>query len=297
MLTNKMTIVQREKLTGWMFVLPFVLGFVLFFLIPLVQTIIYSFSKIDVVSSGIRITSVGNANFRRALFEDPDFGPIFIDSCRTTIIDCVGIVVFSLIVSNLLNGKFKGRTIARAIMFLPVVIASGVVYRAQYNELSAVINSYFNNNDITLFNNTTDFLSSAMRVSQGLLNYVLSVVERVYAIIRSSGVQILLYLAGLQTISSAFYEASSLEGATGWENFWKITLPMISPYIMVNIVYTIVDQTGNFGNSIIVFLYNQTMKAHDYGFGAAVGWIYMIFVALFISIVLFVVSKFVFYHD
>ena len=243
------------------------------------------------------MTGVGWGNFRNALLENADFIPLFVSTAKESIINSAGIVIFSLIVANLLNTRFHGRTLVRTIMFLPVVITAGVIYRSQNNLLSDVITNYMNSGDTAFFDTVTAFLSSAMKVNENLFSYVLTMVENVSKIIRSSGVQILFYLAGLQTISPSLYEASTVEGATAWENFWKITLPMLSPYILVNIVYTIVDQTGNFGNGVISFLYRVTVQSHNYGFGSAIGWLYMIFIAVFLAVVLGIVSRFVFYYD
>lgn len=294
---RRLSYARRESLTGWLFILPFVVGFLLFFSIPLLQTIRYSFYKIEVAPSGIITNPIGWGNFKNALFENADFVPIFVDTVKDVAVSCVGIIIFSLIVANLLNSRFRGRTLARTILFLPVVITAGVVYRSQNNLLSDVLETYMSQGSMAIFDSTTTFLSSAMQVGEGLFDYVLNLVENVSKIIRSSGVQILLYLAGLQTISPSLYEASTVEGATPWESFWKITLPMLSPYILVNIVYTIVDQTGNFGNEVISFLYRITVQSHNYGLGSAVGWIYMLFIAVFLAVVLGIVSRFVFYYD
>ena len=130
-----------------------------------------------------------------------------------------------------------------------------------------------------------------------MFSFVSNLVGKIYTITMSSGVQILIFLAGLQGISPSLYEASSIEGATSWENFWKITLPMISPVVLVNSVYTIVDQLGGASNAVIMDMYDTALKQNQFGFSSAMGLIYFSLIFIVVGFVIFIMSKFVYYED
>ena len=283
---------RLDALAGYMFILPFIAGFMLMFATPLIRSLIYSFSEVSISST----TYLGWFQYRKALFEDPNYIRILTETFVSMAYNITGVFILSFVIACILNAKFRGRTLVRAILFLPVIISSGTVLANQNNYLLDAIQARINY-QIVGFNQLLGYLMSAIDISSGILTFIVNLIYHIYMIIRVCGVQILLYLAGLQTISPSLYEASSLEGATAWVNFWKITLPMTSPYLLVCWLYTVVDQAGNAGNYTLMNIINETMIHRNYGLGSAKGWIYMICVAVFLSVTCYIISRTVFYYD
>lgn len=289
----------RDGMTGFLFTLPFVIGFVLFIFSPLIMYFVMSFSKLALNDAGAMVFhSMGWKNYINVLFEQPNFLKKLTASLGDFAIRCPAIIFFSLFVAIILNQRFRGRAVMRAVFFLPVLVCSGAALMFSSDALS---NEYFSmlssDSDGTV--NLAQYVISVLGGTQDspILDIVSTLMDKIYDITCASGVQILIYLAGLQSISPQLYEASSVEGCTGWESFWKITLPMISPMILVNAVYTVIDVLGNPTNAIINTLYSLAMQNGNYGLSAAMGLIYFSIIFVILGIVFFVVNKFVFYEE
>ena len=137
-----------------------------------------------------------------------------------------------------------------------------------------------------------------MAVGTELVNYVVDVVNNIFNIVNRSGVQMLIFLAGLQSISPAIYESCTMDGATGWETFWKITFPMISPMILVNTIYTVIDSFTSKSNEVMTYInriYQGTTKDARV-LSSAMSWVYFLVVLLLIAAVTGIISMFVFYQ-
>jgi len=303
-LNNKksLSLAQRQARNGIFFSLPLIIGFVLFILAPIVHSVIYSFSEIKSSDTGMAVNFVGFANYHRALFVDPDFVKSVYGSVTQMLLDFPLIIFYSFFIASILNQKFKGRAIARTLFFLPVIITSGVILTLQNDPiLGAAANMVKGGNSdgtdtiqlTKLFTENIEIL----KLSPSLITYITSGVDKIYQITTQSGVQILIFLAGLQTISPSLFEASSIEGATSWENFWKITFPMISPLILVNSVYTIIDSMSGLNNSVISNLFKVAFKDTEYGYSAAMSWIYFSVIFIALGIVIYFVSRKVYYEN
>ena len=146
------------------------------------------------------------------------------------------------------------------------------------------------------YQDIADFLLNT-NLSASLVNFIISAIANLRNIINASGVQILVFIAGLQTIPRQLYEASSIEGATGWENFWKITFPMVSPVILVNTIYTIVDSFVRSDNQLINFINTKAQAPITMGYASALSWIYFLIIGVIIALVLLLISKKVVYQD
>ena len=294
---------QKRVRWGYIFALPFAIGFVLFFLFPLILYIILGFSRLSLTNQGMQLNLVGLENFNQVLFVRTGYLEEVLKSLGELLVTSPAIVLYSFFVATLLNQKFRGRGLARAIFFLPVIMASGIAGVSNNDSLmghaihalSGDVSLAGDGSSASMVKGLMDLLGTSF--SPQLFSFVSGLVGKIYTITMSSGVQILIFLAGLQSISPSLYEASSIEGATGWENFWKITLPMISPVVLVNSVYTIVDQLGGSGNAVIVEMYNTAMKNNQFGYSSAMGLIYFSLIFLIVGIVIFVMSRFVYYED
>lgn len=281
---------QRRALSGFLFCLPFVLGFLLLFLAPMLQSIQYAFSSMKLGLEGIELEFVGLKNFKTALFADPEYLRTIVESVRDMVLEVPVILVFSLFVSLLLNQKFRGRTLARAIFFLPVIVVSGIILEILSTDyLSTAIMS--GQETIGAFRGVGSYdILTGMGMPRKLIDWMIPVVYDIFNLVWSSGVQILLFLAGLQTVPASMYECARLEGATAWESFWKITFPLISPMLLMNLVYSVVDYFTTSANPVIRMINQQTSNM-KFEYAAGLSWMYLAVVLALLGVVYGLVNK------
>ena len=297
---------KRKARAGWFFVLPFLIGFVLLYLPIIVESIIYSFQRIHTIQGGGFYTEwVGWANYQEALFVDPDFVETLLKGLQSMAFDIPMIILFSLFMAVLLNQKMVGRAVFRAIFFIPVILSTGLMEGIEAsNILSEYMESAEGIEDGSGQSSAADIVSAIdvqrlfanMKVGQGLVEYVTVAINNIYDIVNRSGVQLLIFLAGLQSISPAIYESCQIDGATSWETFWKITFPMISPMILVNAVYTIIDSFTTQSNEVMVFISGVYEQADGNVISAAMSWIYFLIIILITAVIAGVVSGYTFYQ-
>lgn len=291
------TYAEKKAIWGFFYVLPWLLGFLFFFFVPLLSSIRYSFSSIAANTSGITINYIGLQNYIEALTINTSFNRTLTESILTIVVNVPLIVIFSLFLAVLLNQKFIGRTAARAIFFLPVILASGVILNLESNSLVQAINDAGSGAKAVgaLRSFELEEMMLQAGVNEWIVNYLTSSVNRIYQIVSQSGVQILIFLAGIQTISPQLYEASKMEGATGYEAFWKITFPMVSPLILVNVIYTIVDAVSV--NGMTNLIRDTGFSSFNFGLSSAMAMIYFVVVSIILLISTYLISKRVFYYD
>lgn len=286
---------KKKSLVGFFFIVPWIVGTAIFFLVPLVQSVLYSFGKIQLVDNGYELQMVGLANFRTIFNDDPYFFPLVVDEFKNMIINTPIIVIFSLFIALLLKQDFRGRTFVRGVFFLPVIIANGVIITIINGDVfTDVIMSDAGSSQLF----RSEFFSSLMLesgISQDIVNGLTGIIDNMFELIWKTGVQILIFLAGLQTISTAMYEAAKIEGASGWELFWRVTFPMISPMILLNVIYTIIDSFTDYSNEVMKYIDTQTtgMKME---LGSAMAWLYFLAVLVLMGIVYAFVSRRVYYE-
>jgi ABC-type sugar transport system permease subunit len=298
----RLSLLGREAIAGLAFALPFLIGFFGLFLPMIVKSVSYSFSNMTVESTGYVLTRAAKNGFEhyiRALTIDPDFNRMLLQAIIDMFTKVPLVLIFSFFMANLLNQKFHGRAVARSILFLPVILTSGVVLGLESSDLlvTTLSPAEMSGTDFSTIINVSGFLLKYTDLPDSAITFLASAVNGIYSIIIASGVQILIFLAGLQSISPSLYEASSMEGATAWENFWKITFPMISPLILVNSVYTIIDSFTSETNEIMKDIKNTIFGEVKYGLGSAMAWIYFICIGVILLIVGSIISKHVFYND
>ncbi|MCK6073878.1 carbohydrate ABC transporter permease [Paenibacillus silvae] len=296
---KKLSLEQKNRYYGLYFILPWFLGFLFLFMVPLISSFRYSLSNLQVSNEGFSLEFIGLANFREALFSHESYVRMLTESVLNIVVNTPLIIIFSLFFAVILNQKFHGRVLARAIFFLPVILASGIIASIENGDLmQSVVRSandmtggglsVMKNLDLTIM-----LLESGM--SPILVEYLTGAVSRIYEIVSQSGVQILIFLAGLQSISPSLYEAAKIEGSTGYEAFWKITFPMLSPLILTNLVYTIVDSFIRDQTSRLVV--DTAFKSFNFGLSAAMSWIYFAVIALILWVTTAIVSRKVFYQN
>ncbi len=291
---RKMSYQRKKAWTGFWFISPWLLGFIFLFARPMCHSLVYSFHKLQIRPSGLEMTFIGLDNYRRAFLQDPQFVRQLTESITGMLYQVPIIVIFSLFIAYVINQDFFGRTLVRAIFFLPVIIASGVVMDilrgdalAQALLTGQKASSLF---EVTALQNI--LLESGL--PQEIVSLFLRVVNDIFELSWKSGIQILVFLAGLQTIPRSLYEAAAVEGATGWESFWKITFPMISPMILLNLIYTIIDNFTDYSNTLMVTIARLAADL-QIAYSSTLAWIYFIIVFCIIGVTYKIVDKRVFY--
>ena len=295
---------RRKARAGWFFVMPFIIGFIVVYLPIVFRSLQFSFSAMDrIQGGGYNLVWIGFENYNNALFVDPQYLQMLISGLKDLAFDIPAIVIFSLFMAVLLNQKMAGRGAFRAILFIPVILSTGIMQSIeatnQIGELGeAGIESGSGVNTTQEIVSAMDIqvLFANMKVGTELVEYVTAMINDIYDIVNRSGVQMLIFLAGLQSISPAIYESCSIDGATAWETFWKITLPMISPMILVNAVYTIIDAFTGKNNAMMDFIQNAMANSNGETLGAAMAWMYFFVVILILVAVAGIMSAFVFYQ-
>ena len=296
---KKKTLAQKNAIAGYLFILPFIIGFIAFLGYPLIESIQMSLSEVTVGNGGFSMRFIGINNFKKAFTVDPEFNRFLTESISSMLYKVPATLVFSFFVALLLNQEFKGRGFVRAIFFLPVILSSGVIVGLEYNNtllqgMEDVVKESGGNSSITA---TLQTILDTGGMGSKFFGYVFDILDSVYDIAIAAGIQIIIFLSGLQTISTSMYEAAKIEGCTAWESFWKITFPMVSSLILVNIVYSIIDFLIRTDNEVMEKI-NKTMSMQmDYGFSSAMAWSYFLCVRGIIAVVSLILSKKVYYYE
>ena len=283
-----MTFAARRAIAGRLFLLPWIIGFVYFFLVPFIQGIVYTLNKLSFTANGVVLDFVGFANYKK-LISDLDFLKVLANALAEMFPRVIIIVFFSLFVALILRGEYRGRTLARAVFFLPVIISSGVVITVlQENVMGTNLSG---KESAYLFQAASfETLLSGIGLSDQMLAAFTDIINRLFDLSWKSGVQILLLLAAVNNIPRSHYEAAVIEGATEWEKFWKITFPMMAPTLLVAIIYTIIDGFTDYGNKVMQML-NSFYSKGDYEYSATIGVIYFVCVLLVIGLVELIASR------
>lgn len=293
-------LLKRKAISGYLFILPFILGFLIFMVRPFFQSLYMSFSNVEVSAQGIKSVFAGLVNYRRAFTVDTEFNRLLTEQLGKMMVNSIATMVFSFFVALILNQKFKGRALVRAVFFLPVIISSGVILGVEYD------NALLSSLQSTIENSTGSGASITGAIENILVTagigtkafeLVFEVVDGIYDVAIASGIQIIIFLSGLQTISESMYEAADIKGCTKWESMWKITFPMISSLLLVNWIYTIVDFCMRSDNEVMEKISDTMIVKLDYGFASAMAWVYFAIVIVIIGVSSLIISKGVYYYD
>lgn len=290
---------RRKMLYGYGFLAIWIIGTIYFFLKPLIVSFWYSFNKTGVTLGKMETTFIGLQNYIDAFTKDTDYVNALLEVLKNTLWKTPIIIIFSIFIAVILNQKFRGRTFARAVFFLPVIIATGPVMSIINGDMDS--SGYAGGADqfSTMFE--TDMAGALLRflgvynISDTVTEVISLITSDIFNLVWNSGIQIIIFLAALQNIPFSAKEAAQIEGATSWEFFWKITLPYISPMIVANLIYTIVDSFIDPQNGVMALVLAQA-SGWNHGFSAAMAWAYFLIVILALVIVLPIVNKFVYYE-
>ena len=315
----KLSLTKRKALSGWLLVLPFVIGLIAVYGPILINSIRAVFATVRTIKGGIEYTFVGLDNikwvFNLGEFEktgDTEFLYTLVTGFKDLLIQVPSIIIFSLFMAIILNQKMIGRTAFRAIFFLPVILSIGIIDSIDTQAAISISSITGGMNDGTeALEETNSFISMMdlnvllqnVQIGGGFFKIAQDLVNSIFDVVSRSGVQMLIFLSGLQSISPAIYESCQIDGASAWETFWKITLPMISPMILVNSIYTLIDAFTASNNKVISHIFKDISKTgsiplelSEESLKTTEMWIYVIFISILVVIVSLLMKAFVFYQ-
>ena len=297
-----LTLEGRNAAAGYLFLLPFLIGFLAFLFFPILESLRMVFSEVnmDVGKHQFTMDFVGLENLYRVLRVDPEFQRLLTEEIGRMLLIVPAVIIFSLFVALILNQEFRARGAVRAIFFLPVILSSGVMIGLETNNtlLSSMAEIIKEGN---LMKSSVTRVLEDILVTEGaasdFMGYIFRIINQVYDIAMASGIQIIIFLSALQTIPASVFEAAKIEGATGWECFWKITFPMVSSLILVNIVYSVVDYFMRTDNRVMEKINVTLMRRMEFGFSTAMAWIYFLAVIIIIGIAVKLISRKAYYYE
>lgn len=297
---NKLAGLQKRKaVSGYLFISPFLIGFLVFMLKPLAQSLYMSFCTVELGAANFQYIFKKFSNYTYSFTIDPEFNRLLVEEISRMMVYSIAIIVFSFFVALILNQKFKGRALVRAIFFLPVILSSGVILGLESdNQLMAAladtIEASTSNISITV---ALENILRTAGVGTRAFEKVFEIIDNIYDVAIASGIQIIIFLSGLQTIPGSMYEAADIEGCTRWESLWKITFPMISSLFLVNWIYTVIDFCMRSDNEVIEKIQKVLVQQMEYGVASAMSWIYFVIVIAFIGVTSLIISRGVYYYD
>lgn len=301
---RKLTLSQKGMRNGYMFILPWLIGFIYFYVRSIILTAQFSFSELSMGAvGGYQLENVGFDNFIYAFREHGTFKQILTTSVGDMLLDLPLIIFFSLFMAILLNRQFKGRTVVRVIFFLPVILNSSAIASALELSMQMIAGGISAGSSEMAADTSSSGIDVGYYISlfkdlampEVILDYIVSAVSRINNIITASGVQIVIFLAALQSIPGSMYEVAKIEGATAYETFWKVTFPMAMPHIVTNVVYTLVD---NFAQSDVVTLaYDTAFTQFNYGLSSVFSLVSTLITCLILVLIVGFIQKRTFYYN
>lgn len=290
-MTKKRALTVRKDRFGYFFISPYIIGLIAFVLIPLVEAIRFSFSKLTVSVENYQLENVGFENYNYIFRVDPNFRKYLLSSFTGMLTSVPIVILFSFFVASVLTTRFKGRGIARTILFLPVIITAGAV--------DALLADDYMSDTVTnaVISGGGQIAKSVMAVfgnvgiPESVLEFISTAVNGIYDIVVLSAVPIVIFIAALNTISESIFEAAYVEGATNWEIFWKIKFPVSTPQILTCVVYCLIENLNNSSNVVISTIKSITYDQWEYGRGAAMSFSYMIIIFVILFVVYRLLSK------
>jgi ABC-type sugar transport system permease subunit len=290
---------KKKGLYGYGFIALWFVGALFFFIIPVIKSFYYSFNDVTPEQGYLAKSWAGIANYKYAFATDPNFRQYLVTVLQDTILSTPIILIFSLFVAIIINQEFRGRTFARAVFFLPVIIATGPVYAIITGDLDTSGNAS-GEQFTTMF--STDMVDQLLEfvgiygLNDNLTDFISDMTGDILNLVWKCGIQIIIFLSALQGIPASAKEAAGIEGATSWEFFWKITLPYVSPMILVNFIYTIIDSFVDTDNEVMARIL-EVQADWKYGRAAAMAWSYFVIVLVVVAIVSAIMNKFIYYDD
>lgn len=297
--TRRSSLLKKRGYYGYFFIFPLILGVLLIFIPNLFTTMQYSVSELELGNAGYTAHFVGFKEYYNAWKTDAYFVPYLVTTLKDLVVDVPVITIFSMFIAVLLSTQFRGRGIARLIFFIPVILSTGIISTV---ESSTDILNIVESGEQMVQSETTSLAAgvstmlASIQFPKAIMDIIESAITGIYNVVQSSGMQIFILLAGLQEIPASLYEAAEVEGCNKWEEFWKITFPMVGPQIRVSIIYTIVDITARSDSILVTYINRLAFRQDMFSLGTAMYMIYMVAVLFIVVVVLLVLNKFIKYN-
>ena len=288
-----LSIERKRAKMGYVFLSPLIFGVVFLFLPVIIKTIVFSFNNTVIENGRYYLEWVGFAYYKKLFLENPKFLRMTADSVWQMIVKVPTIVIFSLFIASVLNQKFRGRVFARAVFFLPVVLATGIVTKVANNfDVSSVLSSrsVLDSTNGSTFFDVSAFLIS-LNFSNKITSFVISAANGIYDIVNASGMQIFIFLACFQEIPESLYEAASVDGCSKWEAFWKITIPSVIRQIIVTAVYTIIDIFTQPGSVLFTYIHNVAFSQNQYSYATCMYLVYLLWLGIVLAAAFLILKK------
>lgn len=290
----RLTIEQRTALNGHLYVLPFYIGFIFFFLTPIIKSISYVFCNVSFDVTGVLTEFTGLENLKYIFNKDLDFKGNLVTSVTALLWKTPVILILSLLLAMIANINMPGKGVIRSVFFLPVILSSGVVLDTiREDDIAGLMmrGSVVSANGSVVSSNSLANMLEQAGLSISIVNLFINISNNIFDLLFNCGIPMLIFLSGLQGISPSLYEASSVEGATAWDNFWKITLPMIMPVALINLVYIIVDNFASSSNLVMQQVLSS-VELLKLGEASAMVWVFCVIIAVIFAVFFAIANKF-----
>ncbi len=284
-------ILELKSRYGYLFTMHWIIGIVIFFALPLIQSIIFSFSEIEVISGGIDINLIGLANYKQILLADAKYETWLTNSVTSYLYSLPLIILLSMSLALILNQKFRGRLFFRALYFLPVIISTGAVINLIFKTTSSDMSNIGVSDAYSANMISVDDIVKLLDIQGEVAKYITVTISKIFDLVWSCGIQIVLFLAGLQSVPQSFFEASRVEGATKWEEFWFITFPMLSRVTLLVTVFTMVELITSERTTLIKNVYSM-MRTGNYDETSAMMWFYFLICGGIMALIVFLYTRF-----
>lgn len=288
---------HKRALNGIGFITPWLIGFLLFFIIPVIHSLFMSFNELAFRDNRLIYTFVKLENFEYALTGDQNFIPYLSEGLWDLATNVPIILICSFFFALILKQEFHGNTFMKVIFFLPVILGNGVfaIYQSSLMQVQGMSVEMIQSESASMLGNFTsggvlEFLAKT-GLPKGFLEYLTIPIERIYDLMSKSGVQTFIFLSGLKAVPNSLYESAHVEGCSAWDSFWKITLPMVSPMIIVNTVYTIIDSFAAEDNTLLRYIYDIGFTNTKFGLSSAMAWIFFAILGVIVALVLWLINK------
>ena len=275
---------------GLIFLSPWIVGMLFFFLFPIIQSAYFSFADLSIGADGVSTEFIGLENFKNILYIDPDYINNLISGLQSIFVSLPFILVISLILALLLNNSFRGRLFFRSLYFLPVIIASGLVLELFLDAASGDATEVALSESVTFGMIDFSEVLEGLNLPSSIEQYLSVALSNLFMLVWQSGIQIILFIAGLQSIPDLLYEVARVEGTTKWEEFWFITLPMLLRTLLLVVIFTMVEIITSKTNDVITQSYNQFNNL-EFGRGSAMLWLYFLIAGVIIGLILLAYNK------
>lgn len=279
---------------AWVFLAPWLIGISVFFVWPMAQAVIYSFSRLTITANGFQLDWVALENYTHLFTRDTFFLPNLTEALGKVVPSVLMITAFSLFIAVILKENFIGRSTARTVFFIPVMIASGVIITILKEQVMMSVST--GGDSAAYLFQAPDLVNTfaAFGLPDFVLTSITDIVNGFFDLTWKSGVQMLLLLSAINNIPQSFYEAAVLDGAGAWVKFWKITFPAITPSLLVVIIYTIIDSFLDYDN-LVMEMIRDYYQNNNYTYSATIGVIYFVCILAFVGLVSLVMRKLVVY--